>query len=133
MHVGAQRSTGPVDRAAAAAASLLLLLLNLWLLVIVDFRDFRLPLLFLHRGHELWWQHDREEGGLGRGRDLELDVLPCSGEVGSEIGGVRDVYADMEVGGVGRGGLDASQRCLDPCGGVPADGEDAEREEMKAI
>ena len=55
VHVGAQRSTGPVDRAAAAAASqrstgpvdrdaaavatsLLLLLLNLW--IIVDFLDF---------------------------------------------------------------------------------------------
>ena len=39
VHVGAQRSTGPVDHA-AAAASLLLLLLNLWILVILDFLDF---------------------------------------------------------------------------------------------
>ena len=40
VHVGARRSTGPVDRAVAAAADSLLLLLILWLLVLVDFLDF---------------------------------------------------------------------------------------------
>jgi len=45
VHVGAQQSTGPVDRAAAAADddSLLLLMLLiplLWILVVVDFLDF---------------------------------------------------------------------------------------------
>ena len=50
VHVGAQRSTGPVDRAAAAAADSLLLLLNplLWLLV-VDFLS--LPTI-LHLGED---------------------------------------------------------------------------------
>ena len=44
MHVGAQRSTGPVDRAAAAADSLLPLLIPLLLcLLVVDSLDF-LPL-----------------------------------------------------------------------------------------
>ena len=40
VHVGAQRSTGPVDRAAAAADSLLLLIPLLWILIVVDFLDF---------------------------------------------------------------------------------------------
>ena len=40
VHVGAQRSTGPVDRAAAAAADSLLLLLMIPCLVFVDFLNF---------------------------------------------------------------------------------------------
>ena len=51
-HVGAQRSTGPVDRAAAAADSLLLLLLILWLLVLVDFLDFLSLPTILHLGED---------------------------------------------------------------------------------
>ena len=42
VHVGAQRSTGPVDRAAVADSPLLLLMMIplLWLFIVVDFLDF---------------------------------------------------------------------------------------------
>ena len=51
MHVGARRSTGPVDRAAAVAADSLLLLI-LWLLVLVDFLDFLSLPTILHLGED---------------------------------------------------------------------------------